>query len=242
MLTRQRRLLAQVIGVAGAGGALALVATSLSSAATYGHPYAVSVQSTTVPASGSVSGSQQCGDIPPTDEGWAFVVPNPNTVFVTLTVTFKPGGTHKITRFGPPDGSHAFAGSAPGAQLTSASALVKTATGASKAGFFTLSHVCAAIPATAAGPALAAASPSASQSASSPASPTAASCPTASSSPSPSPSPSASRSPTASPSPTPLASVSASPAPSPCPSTSSGSSGSLAPTPTPVHADLAVTG
>ncbi|MFG2771537.1 LPXTG cell wall anchor domain-containing protein [Streptomyces sp. NPDC048350] len=86
-----------------------------------------------------------CGDIPTGQDGWHFVLPGSgkgeSAVFTKLTVEFKPGGVQTITVFGPPSDKHAYVGSAPGAELISASAEVK---GTAKKEWFNLSHTCPA--------------------------------------------------------------------------------------------------
>ncbi len=187
-----RRLIAQSIGVVVAGSSLALAVATTGSAVTYGPTYTPPFhQAADLPitATGYNSHGTDCGN-PANQDGWSFVVPNAFTVFVSLTVTFSPGGTQTITSFGPPNAMHAIVFSAPGAQLTAASAIVKTETGKDEVAFFNLSHTC---PATSTSP-----SPSASPSGSPSGSP--------STSPSGSPTPSGSPSspPPGAPTPTPV--------------------------------------
>jgi hypothetical protein len=168
-------MMARFAGVVVAGGSLALCVAGTGEAATYGPDYQVPLhQPTPITAAGFGTHSGQCGSIPNTEDGWHFVLPGDFTVFVSLTVTFSPGGSQTITSFGPPTGKHAYAGSAPGAVLESASAIVKTETGKKKVLWFNLSHTC---------PATATPTPTVSPTATATVSPTA----TATVSPSPSP-------------------------------------------------------
>ncbi len=138
-------MMARFGGVVVAGGVLALSVAALGEATTYGPDYQVPLhQPTPITAAGFGTQSEQCGSIPATEDGWHFVLPGDFTVFVSLTVTFSPGGTQTITSFGPPSDKHAFAGSAPGAVLESASAIVKTETGKTQVLWFNLSHTCPA--------------------------------------------------------------------------------------------------
>ncbi len=138
-------MMARFGGVVVAGGVLALSVAALGEATAYGPDYQVPLhQPTPITAAGFGEHSAQCGSIPATEDGWHFVLPGDFTVFVSLTVTFSPGGTQTITSFGPPSDKHAFAGSAPGAVLESASAIVKTETGKTQVLWFNLSHTCPA--------------------------------------------------------------------------------------------------
>ena len=138
-------MMARFGGVVVAGGVLALSVAALGEATAYGPDYQVPLhQPTPITAAGFGTQSEQCGSIPATEDGWHFVLPGDFTVFVSLTVTFSPGGTQTITSFGPPSDKHAFAGSAPGAVLESASAIVKTETGKTQVLWFNLSHTCPA--------------------------------------------------------------------------------------------------
>lgn len=83
---------------------------------------------------------KNCADIPVTQDGWHFVLPTNSTDFVKLTVTFEPGGTVVVNKFGPPDDKHAYVASAPGAKLVSASAEVM----GGEVSWFNLSHTCPA--------------------------------------------------------------------------------------------------
>lgn len=86
-----------------------------------------------------------CPDTIPADkDGWHFVLPTNDAVFVKLTVTFAPGGQQVVTVFGPPTGKHAYVASAAGAKLTSAVAEVK----GGRVAWFNLSHACPATPPT----------------------------------------------------------------------------------------------
>ena len=139
------RMMARFGGVVVAGGVLALSVATLGGATAFGPDYQVPLhQPTPITAAGFGEHSAQCGSIPDTEDGWHFVLPDDFTVFVSLTVTFSPGGTQTITSFGPPTDKHAFAGSAPGAVLESASAIVKTETGQTQVLWFNLSHTCPA--------------------------------------------------------------------------------------------------
>lgn len=190
------RVLARVAAVVVAGGGLALGMAGIGSATSYGPPYTVPLhQPTPITAAGFGTHETQCGNIPTTEDGWHFVLPGDFTVFVSLTVTFSPGGTQTITTFGPPSAKHAFAGSAAGATLESASAIVKTETGKTKVLWFNLSHTC---PATGPSP-----SPSPSGTPTGTPSVTPSVTPSTSVSPSPSPSPSESEHPGPAPTPTP---------------------------------------
>lgn len=85
-------------------------------------------------------GFGNCADIPADQDGWHFVLPGNSSVFVKLTVTFKPGGEQVITNFGPPSDKHAYVASEPGATLTSVVAEVK----GGDLTKFNLSHTCPA--------------------------------------------------------------------------------------------------
>ncbi|MGW0394314.1 LPXTG cell wall anchor domain-containing protein [Streptomyces sp. NPDC003042] len=87
-----------------------------------------------------VSNEDQCAAIPSTQDGWHFVLPTNGTTFTKLTVTFEPGGQQVINVFGPPSDKHAYAASAPGAKLVSASAEVV----GGSVEWFNLSHTCPA--------------------------------------------------------------------------------------------------
>ena len=138
-------MMARFGGVVVAGGVLALSVAALGEATAFGPDYQVPLhQPMPITAAGFGTHSEQCGSIPDTEDGWHFVLPGDFTVFVSLTVTFSPGGTQTITSFGPPTDKHAFAASAPGAVLESASAIVKTETGKKQVLWFNLSHTCPA--------------------------------------------------------------------------------------------------
>jgi hypothetical protein len=200
-------MMARFSGVIVAGSVLALSVATLGEATTYGPDYQVPLhQPTPITAAGFGSQAEQCGSIPATEDGWHFVLPGDFTVFVSLTVTFSPGGTQTITSFGPPTGKHAFAGSAPGAVLESASAIVKTQTGKTQVLWFNLSHTC---------PASASPSPSPSPSGTSTVTPSPSGTPTPSGTATTTPTPTLT--PTTSPSPGP--STPAAPAPTPVPTT-----------------------
>jgi hypothetical protein len=97
------RMMARFAGVVVAGGSLALCVAGTGEAATYGPDYQVPLhQPTPITAAGFGTHSGQCGSIPNTEDGWHFVLPGDFTVFVSLTVTFSPGGSQTITSFGPP--------------------------------------------------------------------------------------------------------------------------------------------
>ena len=183
-------MMARFGGVVVAGGVLALSVAALGEATAFRPDYQVPLhQPMPITAAGFGTHSEQCGSIPDTEDGWHFVLPGDFTVFVSLTVTFSPGGTQTITSFGPPTDKHAFAASAPGAVLESASAIVKTETGKKQVLWFNLSHTC---------PATATPTPTPSGTPTTTATPTV--TPTAPTSPSPSPS----TSPAPAPAPTPV--------------------------------------
>jgi hypothetical protein len=191
---RNGRLAAKIAGVVVAGGGLAVAVAGMGAAATQ---YTVPLhQATPITAAGFGSHEADCGSIPSTQDGWHFVLPGNFTVFVSLTVTFSPGGTQTITSFGPPSDKHAFAGSAPGATLESASATVQTQDGQTQVLWFNLSHTCPANSPT----------------------PTPSPTPTTTPSPSPSPSGTSTGTPTPSaPGPSPSPTTPAAPAPTPTP-------------------------
>ncbi|NYI06669.1 LPXTG cell wall anchor domain-containing protein [Allostreptomyces psammosilenae] len=85
-------------------------------------------------------GRDGCPGIPEGQDGWHFVLPGNSSDFVTLTVTFEPGGQQVITDFGPPSDKHAYVASEPGATLTSAVAEVR----GGELELFNLSHTCPA--------------------------------------------------------------------------------------------------
>jgi hypothetical protein len=206
----------RIAGVAVAGGGLAIAAAGVSTAAAQ---YTVPLhQATPITAAGFSGHEAQCASIPSTQDGWAFVLPGNDTVFVSLTVTFNPGGTQTITTFGPPSDKHAYVATAPGAVLENATASVETQAGKTQVSWFNLSHTCPA------------ASPQPSGS------PTATPSGSPSATPSGSPSSTPSGSPSGSPSPTGTTPSGASPSPSPSPSAPP------APAPTPVSGTLPVTG
>ena len=212
----------RIAAVVVAGGGLAIAVAGIGSAATQ---YTVPLhQSTPITAAGFSGHEAQCGNVPSTADGWAFVLPGNSTVFVSLTVTFSPGGTQTITTFGPPSDKHAFASSAPGAVLQSASATVETQDGATQVPWFNLSHTCpAASPAPSGSPTT---TPSGSPTT------TPSGSPTITPSGSPTVTPTATSTPSA-----PTPSSPASPSPSP-----TSSKAPAAPTPTPVSGNLPVTG
>jgi len=90
----------------------------------------------------ATGGTEPCPGIPSTQDGWHFVLPGKDAGFVSLTVTFSPGGTQTVTTFSGPHNMQAYVGSAPGAKLTSATAQVQG--GAEE--WFNLSHTCKATP------------------------------------------------------------------------------------------------
>ena len=211
---KNRSMIVRGAVVVVAGGGLAIAAAGIGAAATQ---YTVPLhQATPITAAGFGGHEAQCGNIPSTQDGWHFVLPGNDTVFVSLTVTFSPGGTQTITTFGPPSDKHAYVGSAPGAVLESASATVETQAGKTQVQWFNLSHTCpAASPQPSGSPSI---TPSDSPSIT----------------PSDSPSITPSDSPTTTPT-TPTTSSSASPSPGPRPTPA-------APAPTPVPGNLPVTG
>src|SRR5215469_9299549 len=141
---KKRARIVRIAGVVVAGGGLAIAAAGVSSAATQ---YTVPLHQTPPITAAGFSGHEpQCANIPSTQDGWAFVLPGNDTVFISLTVTFSPGGTQTITTFGPPSDKHAYVASAPGAVLESASASVETTTGKTQVPWFNLSHTCPASP------------------------------------------------------------------------------------------------
>jgi hypothetical protein len=209
-------MMARFGGVVVAGGVLALSVAALGEATAFGPDYQVPLhQPTPITAAGFGTHSEQCGSIPDTEDGWHFVLPGDFTVFVSLTVTFSPGGTQTITSFGPPTDKHAFAASAPGAVLESASAIVKTETGKKQVLWFNLSHTC---PATA--------TPT----------PTPSGTPTTTPTTTPTVTPTPTTTATATPTVTPTAPTSPRPSPSTSPAPAP------APAPTPVTTTLPVTG
>ncbi|MFE2953695.1 LPXTG cell wall anchor domain-containing protein, partial [Embleya sp. NPDC059267] len=107
-----------------------------------GGTYTVNMhQSLPQTANGNGVSHGSCPETIPTDQdGWHFVLPANQTVFVKLTVTFQPGGQQVITDFGPPTGKHAYVASPAGAKLTSAVAEVK----GGSVDWFNLSHTCPA--------------------------------------------------------------------------------------------------
>ena len=216
---KKRARIVRIAGVVVAGGGLAIAAAGVSSAATQ---YTVPLHQTPPITAAGFSGHEpQCANIPSTQDGWAFVLPGDDTVFISLTVTFSPGGTQTITTFGPPSDKHAYVASAPGAVLESASASVETTAGKTQVPWFNLSHTCPASPQPSGSPT---ATPSGSPST------------TPSGSPTSTPSGSPTMTPSGSPSPTGTAPSGASPSPSPSPSAPP------APAPTPVSGNLPVTG
>lgn len=82
--------------------------------------------------------AEECPGIGDSQDGWHFVLTGNEAQFVKLTVVFKPGGEQVLTTFGPPTDKHAYVGSAPGAELTSASAEVR----GGELELFNLSHTC----------------------------------------------------------------------------------------------------
>lgn len=210
--TIKRRTMAISAAALATGGGLAL-AVATGSGANAQSQYTIPLhQSTPITAAGYDSQEKSCDGIPATKDGWHFVLPGNSTRFVKLTVTFDPGGTQTITAFGPPTAKHAYVSSVAGAELTSASAVVKAKEGAKKLDWFNLSHTC-------------------------PASSTPTSSPTTTPSmtPSESPSESPSGTPSSQPSRTPTVRPSGTPSASP-------TTGRPAPTPSPVGTGLPVTG
>ncbi|WP_137988896.1 LPXTG cell wall anchor domain-containing protein [Streptomyces vilmorinianum] len=85
-------------------------------------------------------GNEECPGIPDDKDGWHFVLPGKDADFTKLTVTFDNGTPLVITdfsSFGNPEGKHAYVASAPGAELTAATAEID-----GEAKFFNLSHTC----------------------------------------------------------------------------------------------------
>ncbi|MQA97764.1 MAG: hypothetical protein GEV11_25235 [Streptosporangiales bacterium] len=134
-----------------AGGALVIGAATAATSAgarapqAYQQVYTVPLhQSTPITAADYGNQEDVCADIPDSQDGWHFVLPGNDTDFVTLKVTFEPGGQQTINNFGPPNDKHAYVASEPGAQLTAAEAVVRTADGAERVEWFNLSHTCPA--------------------------------------------------------------------------------------------------
>jgi hypothetical protein len=238
--------MARIAGVVVAGGSLAIAVAGIGSAATQ---YVPLHQATPITAAGFSGHEAQCASIPSTEDGWAFVLPGHSTFFVSLTVTFKPGGTKRITTFSSPSDNHAYAGSAPGAVLDSASATVQTQDRARQVPSLYLSYTClAATPTPSDSPTV---TPSGSPTVTPSGSPTVTPSGSPTAKPSGSPTAKPSGSPTAKPSGSPTAkpsgSVTATPSesatsPSASPSPSPTSSARPAPAPKPVRTDLPVTG
>jgi hypothetical protein len=230
--------MARIAGVVVAGGSLAIAVAGIGSAATQ---YVPLHQATPITAAGFSGHEAQCASIPSTEDGWAFVLPGHSTFFVSLTVTFKPGGTKRITTFSSPSDNHAYAGSAPGAVLDSASATVQTQDRARQVPSLYLSYTClAATPTPSDSPTV---TPSGSPTVTPSGSPTV----TPSGSPTAKPSGSPTAKPSGSPTAKPSGSVTATPSesatsPSASPSPSPTSSARPAPAPKPVRTDLPVTG
>jgi len=230
--------MARIAGVVVAGASLAIAVAGIGSAATQ---YVPLRQATPITAAGFSGHEGQCATIPSTEDGWAFVLPGRSSFFVSLTVTFKPGGTKRITTFRPPSDNYAYVGSAPGAVLERASATVQTRDRARQARSFYLSYTClAATPTPSGSPTV---TPSGSPTVTPSGSPTVTPSGSPTVTPSGSPTVTPSGSPTAKPSGSPTAtptkpatSSSASPSPSPT------SSARPAPAPKPVRTDLPVTG
>jgi hypothetical protein len=238
--------MARIAGVVVAGGSLAIAVAGIGSAATQ---YVPLHQATPITAAGFSGHEAQCAAIPSTEDGWAFVLPGHSTFFVSLTVTFKPGGTERITTFSSPSDNHAYAGSAPGAVLDSASATVQTQDRARQVPSLYLSYTClAATPTPSGSPTV---TPSGSPTVTPSGSPTVTPSGSPTAKPSGSPTVTPSGSPTAKPSGSPTAkpsgSATATPtnsatSPSASPSPSPTSSARPAPAPKPVRTDLPVTG
>lgn len=85
-------------------------------------------------------GREGCPGIPEGKDGWHFVLPGNSSDFVTLTVTFEPGGRQVITAFGPPSDKHAYVASEAGAELVDVQAEVE----GGSLELFNLSHTCPA--------------------------------------------------------------------------------------------------
>lgn len=143
---RNRGRLARLAGILVAGAGLALAGAGPALAAdTDTWPLH---QDTPITAAG-FSEHGECPGISPTEDGWHFVLPRKDAHFIKLYVTFDPGGTQTVTEFEGPRGMHAYVGSAPGATLVEAHALVGIDEGKKKAGkanrdWFNLSHTCPA--------------------------------------------------------------------------------------------------
>lgn len=149
-IKRGRRLIAQSIGVAVAGGSLALVFTATGSAdptPPFGSPYTVELNQqihneTPITANGNFAGGE-CVGIPGTEDGWHFVLPNDFTAFISISLTFSSGSIVS----GPTllhGGQQAVVGTTPGAVLTGGSASVETEVGKDQVTFFNLSNTCPA--------------------------------------------------------------------------------------------------
>ena len=85
------------------------------------------------------AGNGECPTIPADQDGWHFVLPTNDAVFLELRVTFEQGGEQVVTVFGPPSDKHAYVASAPGDTLIAASATVEGGPVD-----FRLSHTCPA--------------------------------------------------------------------------------------------------
>lgn len=130
-----------VIAAAAAAGVLAMATPAFAN--DYNPPFHQAADLPIVASDPDFLGNVDECDGAPTDQDlWHFVLPGSTSDFVQLNVTFNPGGPQVITDFGPPDDKHAFAFSAPGAQLTAASATVTHPDGTAHEEFFNLSHTC----------------------------------------------------------------------------------------------------
>jgi hypothetical protein len=243
---KNRARIARIAGVVVAGGSLAIAVAGIGSAATQ---YVPLHQATPITAAGFSRHEAQCAAIPSTEDGWAFVLPGHSAFFVSLTVTFKPGGTKRVTTFSPPSDNHAYVGSAPGAVLDSASAIIRTQHRARQVPSFYLSYTClAATPTPSGSPTV---TPSGSPTVTPSDSPTVTPSGSPTVKPSGSPTVKPSGSPTVKPSGSPTVKPSGSPTVAPTksatsssasPSPSPTSAARAAPAPTPVRTDLPVTG
>ncbi|KOG08968.1 MULTISPECIES: LPXTG cell wall anchor domain-containing protein [Streptomyces] len=137
----RRSLIPAAALVAAMAGSVTLAPAAFASdAKTYEYPLHQPTNPA-ISASDFAKEGEDCPPVPADKDGWHFVIPGKGVEFVKLTVTFDNGSPIEITSFGPPDAKHAYVASAPGAKLTSASAVVD---GVIKQGWFNLSHACVA--------------------------------------------------------------------------------------------------
>ncbi|MFP1629069.1 LPXTG cell wall anchor domain-containing protein [Streptomyces sp. 5K101] len=93
---------------------------------------------------GGAPQEDNCPGIAADKDGWHFVLPGNKATFVSLTVTFEPGGQQVVTDFSVfpgAEGKHAYVASEAGAKLISASAEIE---GSVPQDLFNLSHTCPA--------------------------------------------------------------------------------------------------